>query len=166
MKKTESTAYIILIITIIFITMFGKDRSTKPQKLKSVAVLAILDHVYDGDTIYCNVKEWPPILGKNIGVRLNGIDTPEMHDKRPHIKFLANEAKAELLKNLGTSKFVELRNIQRGKYFRIIADVYVGGMNMSDVLLDAHLAKEYDGDTKTQWVETDYDEYMKHQNKK
>ena len=33
---------------------------------------------YDGDTIRFNLPLYPPIAGKDIRVRVNGIDTPEI----------------------------------------------------------------------------------------
>ena len=39
--------------------------------------------------------------------------------------------------------------MQRGKYFRIVADVYYDGKSLADVLLKNNLAVRYDGETKT-----------------
>ncbi len=41
--------------------------------------------------------------------------------------------------------------MQRGKYFRIVADVYVDGNSLADELLQAELAKPYDGGKKPKW---------------
>lgn len=37
--------------------------------------------VYDGDTFYANLFSIPDIFGKNIGIRLYGVDTPELNSK-------------------------------------------------------------------------------------
>lgn len=42
--------------------------------------------VYDGDTIHVDIDNWPSIIGKNIGVRVYGIDSPEMHDKNEEVR--------------------------------------------------------------------------------
>ena len=34
--------------------------------------------VYDGDTFRVNIDSLPPIVGKNIPIRVNGVDTPEI----------------------------------------------------------------------------------------
>jgi len=160
MRIRESATYVCLIALIFTLAVIKpKPDYFQSQKLKNDGVIATIDSIYDGDTVFCNISAWPDIVGKRIGVRLNGIDTPEIHDKNPKLKFLAIEAKNELISNLHQSKTVTLKNIQRGKYFRIIADVYVKDVNMSEVLLEKNLAKKYDGNTKTQWSEEDYNIY-------
>lgn len=42
--------------------------------------------VHDGDTIYVDFPGVPAVLGKDLGVRLLGIDTPELRDPNPVIK--------------------------------------------------------------------------------
>ena len=39
----------------------------------------------------------------------------------------------------------DLREVERGKYFRLVAEVVADGENMSDLLLDLGLAWPYDG---------------------
>ena len=44
--------------------------------------------------------------------------------------------------------------MERGKYFRIAADVIVDGENLADQLIDACVAVKYDGGKKThKWCE-------------
>jgi len=38
-----------------------------------------------------------------------------------------------------------LRNMERGKYFRIAADVIVDGENLADMMIEAGMAVSYDG---------------------
>ena len=45
--------------------------------------------VYDGDTFRVNIDSLPPIVGKNIAIRVNGIDTPEIRGKCQYEKNLA-----------------------------------------------------------------------------
>jgi endonuclease YncB( thermonuclease family) len=49
--------------------------------------------------------------------------------------------------NLGYHS-IELKNMQRGKYFRIVADVHVDDKNLADMLIENNLAVRYDGGTK------------------
>lgn len=107
--------------------------------------------VHDGDTFSCDIAGYPPIIGHHIGIRINGIDTPEMKDKRPTVRELARKAKEFSEKRLMAAGMVELRNMQRDKYFRIVADVYVDGVDLGRELIDAGLAKPYDGGRKPQW---------------
>jgi endonuclease YncB( thermonuclease family) len=43
---------------------------------------------------------------------------------------------------------ITLKNMERGKYFRIAADVYVDGEKLTDVLIEAGMAVRYDGGRK------------------
>ena len=49
---------------------------------------------------------------------------------------------------------IVLRNMERGKYFRIAADVIVDGENLADMLIEAGVAVEYNGERKFKnWCE-------------
>ena len=104
--------------------------------------------VYDGDTFRANIAEFPPIVGENIGIRINGIDTPEIRGRCHSEIALAKDAQRFAEKTLRSAKVVELRNMQRGKYFRIVADVYADGVNVGDQLIKEGLAVVYDGGRK------------------
>ena len=104
--------------------------------------------IYDGDTFRCTIPNVHPLIGNRIGIRVAGVDTPEMKDKRPEIKSLAQRAKQFTVQQLRSAKLVELRNVQRGKYFRIVADVYIDDKNLAEMLIKAGLGKPYDGGKK------------------
>lgn len=116
----------------------------------SKAVSKIIS-VYDGDTFRCNIEGYPDIVGENIGIRVKGIDTPEMRDKRPEIKAKAIAARDYLRARLAEAETIELREIERGKYFRLVAYVYIDGINVSQELIEKGLALPYDGGTKAKW---------------
>lgn len=115
--------------------------------------------IYDGDTFKVTIPGWPGIVGENIGIRINGIDTPERRGTSEDIKMLAAEARQTTVALLRNADKVELRNMQRGKYFRIIADVYVDDELLADILIEKKLAKPYDGGTRPTWTHTDLEEY-------
>ena len=46
---------------------------------------------------------------------------------------------------------IKLKNMRRGKYFRIVADVYVDGVNLAKELNRVGLGKEYGGGTRPTW---------------
>ncbi|SHJ62439.1 nuclease homologue [Malonomonas rubra DSM 5091] len=142
-----------LTLTLLLILMVSSSSfaaSIKDKVFGSIFVDEITS-VYDGDTFRCTIKEWPPIIGERVGIRVDKIDTPEMRDKRPEIKKLAQQAKQFVVERLRSAKTVELRNMRRGKYFRIVADVYYDGQSLSQALLDSGLAKPYHGGTKLEW---------------
>ena len=113
----------------------------------SIAISSITS-VYDGDTFRANIPNYPPIVGENIGIRINGIDAPEIRGKCAKEISLAKDAQSFAEKTLRSAEVVELRNLQRGKYFRIVADVYADGVNVGDELVKESLAVVYDGGKK------------------
>jgi endonuclease YncB( thermonuclease family) len=147
---TLKTFRLIAFITLLFLASTALAGSSK---LYGDAVVAEITSIYDGDTFRCNLQGYPPIVGERISIRINGIDTPEMKDHRPKIKALARKAKQYTVQRLRKGKQVILRNMQRGKYFRIVADVYVDGRNLGQELIYAGLAKPYDGGKKPKWEE-------------
>ena len=106
---------------------------------------------YDGDTITVNIKDVHPLIGSLISIRINGIDTPEMKSDCPNEKILAYNAKVLIEKFLKNGKVITLKNVNRDKYFRILADVYVDGINIANVLIKNKMAVPYNGGTKIDW---------------
>ncbi len=107
--------------------------------------------VYDGDTFRVDIDSLPPIVGKNIPIRLNGVDTPEIQGKCQQEKDLALEARDFVRNKLVNAKEIKLSKLQRGKYFRVVADVYVDGISLEQELLDNELAYKYTGGKKSSW---------------
>ena len=68
-------------------------------------------------------------------------------------KIKAREAKQFTVQALRSAKTIELKNIQRGKYFRILADVYVDGKNLADGLIKSGHARAHDGGKRLGWCE-------------
>jgi len=119
-----------------------------------------LHKVIDGDTIKVTIDSVHPLLGDRIKIRVKDIDTPEISDWKYGYKCqreleLGLEAKRVTEEFLESAESIELRNVSRGKYFRIAADVYVDNKNLSDVLLDQGLAHVYTGGKgkKKSWCE-------------
>jgi endonuclease YncB( thermonuclease family) len=108
-------------------------------------------NVYDGDTFRVNIDSLPPIVGKNIPIRVNGVDTPEIRGKCLYEKNLALKARDFVRAKLSNAKEIKLTNLQRGKYFRMVANVLVDGVNLERELLDNELAYRYDGGKKLSW---------------
>jgi endonuclease YncB( thermonuclease family) len=108
----------------------------------------VVKRVYDGDTFFVDIVNYPDLVGKDIAVRIYGIDTAEMRGGTPEIKAKAKLAKEYLKMILRNAKNIELRNVKRGKYFRIVADVYADGNNVAEMMLKAGMAVRYYGGKK------------------
>ena len=107
----------------------------------------IVTRVIDGDTIVVDIG------GESYKVRYIGIDTPELDDRRPEFRNLAQKA-TRLNRQLVEEKTVRLEKdiSETDRYGRLLRYVYVG-----DILVNAELvrqglawAKAYPPDTKYQ----------------
>lgn len=103
---------------------------------------------YDADTITVEVPNVHPLIGSKIGVRVAGIDTPEMKGKNSCEKSKAAEAQRYVAELLRKAKRVDLVDVRREKYFRILAEVMIDGESLSEKLLERGYAYPYDGGTK------------------
>ena len=136
---------ILLVASMLSVTLHAESIS---DKVYGSAVVSEVTSIYDGDTFRANLKGYPEIIGNRIGVRINGIDTPEMRGQCQKEKNLARQAKELTVTELRGAKKIELRNMKRGKYFRIVADVYVDGKSLGEMLVKRSLAVPYDGGHK------------------
>lgn len=108
--------------------------------------------VIDGDTLSVDIADWPAVIGSRIGVRLAGVDTPEKAGGCASEIALSSTARTEAaLFVSGGNGIVDLRNIRRDKYFRMLADVYVGNNSLAKHLVSKGLAVPYSGGKKKNW---------------
>jgi micrococcal nuclease len=111
---------------------------------------------YDADTVTFNIPDAHPLFGKNISVRVAGVDTPEIKTKNSCEKQKAREAKKFVTSLMRQAKRIDLVDVRRDKYFRILADIEFDGKSLSKLLLKNKLAYPYSGGTKEQkdWCKT------------
>lgn len=110
-----------------------------------------INSVYDADTFRVDISNWPDIVGKNIPIRVNGVDAAEIRGKCPSEKAQAKAARDYTRAFLESGSNIELRNIKRGKYFRLLADVYVDDQSLSEALIVSGHARSYHGGTREGW---------------
>ena len=134
---------------LLFLSLFFSF-SVYSQDTNSVTVSRIIG-VYDGDTFRVDIDELSDIVGKNIAIRILGIDTPEIKGKCDKEKQLAIKARDFTRSYLNNASSVQLSNLKRDKYFRLLADVYVDGESLAAALLANDLAVRYSGKKKLTW---------------
>ena len=139
----------LLLFCICLLGVFSVQAATE----YGTAIVSKVISVYDGDTFRVDIDSLPPIVGKNIPIRLNGVDTPEIKGKCQYEKDLALKARDFVRKKLANAKEIKLTKLQRGKYFRVVADVMVDGVSLEKVLLDNELAYKYTGGKKSSWCD-------------
>lgn len=115
------------------------------------ATVSEVTSVYDGDTFRANIEGWPDVVGRRMPVRLAGADTPELRGKCPAEIVQARAAKRFTVSQLRSARTITLKNISRGKYFRLVAQVLVDGRDLSELLIARGLARPYDGGHRAGW---------------
>jgi len=103
------------------------------------------DHVQfvraiDGDTVVINIPRLPAIFGHCVSIRLAGIQSPEIRSKDKDTFHRAMKAKQFLQTKCEKAEKITLCNCKRGKYFRIIADLFIDGLCVNSELVRAGLA--------------------------
>ena len=115
---------------------------------------------YDGDTCTVTVPGWPAIVGEKIPVRIVGIDAPERKGKCAKETELATQARRFLEERLRSDPRnpqriprVELSEVRRDKYFRLLARVWADGVEVGPLLIARGLARPYTGGTRQGWCD-------------
>jgi micrococcal nuclease len=137
-------------LLLVFILFLGVYSVQAAPEYGTVIVSKVIS-VYDGDTFRVDIESLPPIVGKNIPIRLNGVDTPEIQGKCQYEKDLALKARDFVRSKLANATEIKLTNLQRGKYFRVVANVLVDGVSLEQDLLENKLAYKYTGGEKSSW---------------
>lgn len=99
------------------------------------AMVERVTSIYDGDTFRADIQGWPAVVGSRVPVRLAGADTPEMRGKCDREKQLARQAKQFTVAKLRNAETIELRHLGRGKYFRLVAEVWIDGQRLGPQLI-------------------------------
>lgn len=106
--------------------------------------------IIDGDTVIADVHTWPATT-VTIGVRINGIDTPE-HRGKPCEREAAQRATEYISTLIPPGTEVQLHNVTPGKYAgRIVADVHREHDDIAAHMLASGHAKAYTGGERLPW---------------
>jgi len=136
-------------ILIILILLNSIIVASNAEDYFDVSVSRIIK-VIDGDTFRVDINELPDIIGKNIRIRILGIDAPEINGKCAFEKELAIKARDFVQMLLDNADSVVLKNLDRGNFFRLLAEVIVDGKNLGELLVAKDLAVRYQG-KKSSW---------------
>lgn len=113
-----------------------------------------IQRVIDGDTVEISVPWIPPPLPPKLSIRVLGVDTPE---KAPRAQCEAEakkaaEASAFTKSAVAVAQTVEIEIKTWDKYGgRVLGHVLLDGHSLSDMLIEAGLARPYTGEAKTSW---------------
>ncbi|KAM0686922.1 hypothetical protein COBT_001847 [Conglomerata obtusa] len=118
-----------------------------PKKLTGISIYGKVVKVHDGDTfrfvhVPC-ITFFNKIKEISMSIRVYPIDTPELTFMNTKEQRFAIEAK-HCLQNLIDNHYVRIKIVGIDKYDRLLAEVYVNGINASHVLLKEGLACLYE----------------------
>lgn len=107
---------------------------------------------YDGDSIRVQASIWPGITATT-SVRVRGVDTPEIRGRCESERELAIAAR-DYVRAWASQGRLELRDIEPDKYGnRVLADVWIDGERLADVLIQRGLGRAYDGGRREGWCD-------------
>ncbi len=85
-----------------------------------------------------------------------GVDAPEMRAKCQREKVAVRVARQFSVRLLRMASVIELKNIKRGKYFRLLADVYIDGKSLAENLIGTNHGRVYRGGKRLCWCDELY----------
>lgn len=145
-------------IAVILIALLFASEVTKADTVWTIEANGIA-RVYDGDTFYINLPGMPSVFGEELPIRLINIDTPELRSRcktvelKDEEKRLGRLATEYLIELLSSADEVQLRNLERGSFFRVVAEVYADGVSVNNHMVEAgHAVAVYDGKS-ADWCE-------------
>jgi endonuclease YncB( thermonuclease family) len=116
----------------------AREKPDTPNTYGSAAVSRVVQIAPDG-TLFCNIDDFPPVIGSNIPVILEGIEPAEsgIVDKEV-IAFLEQTLTS---KSADAPPSIVLNNIRRGPTFCLVADVEIDGKDLAHLLVEKGLAR-------------------------
>lgn len=97
--------------------------------------------------IYCDIADWPAIIGREMPVQIRGLDPQQTFDLSVR-QYILDTLNAALRKkqapsdpNQPETPGVVLKHIQRGQSFCLVADVEVEGRDLGQMLVEKGYAK-------------------------
>ena len=113
--------------------------------------------VVDGDTVDVDIDLGFGMTYKKQRVRMKGIDTPESRTRDLEEKKFGLASK-EFLKGQLKDQEIELVSHDKGKFGRILGELYVNGESINQKMIDDHHAVDYGGGNKEEIQE----QHLKH----
>lgn len=115
-----------------------KEAPAVPDTYGSAAIQAI--HAIDTQyTILCDIADFPPVVGRNIPVRLRGLDAEADNPNPLVLEFLQDTLLSRT--NEPNSPPILLKDIQRGPTFCLVADIEIDGTDLGTLMVENGLVK-------------------------
>ena len=141
MKKRSTLLKLTLTAIVAIAIVAAASQKITSKKIESYgdakveSVLRLDEHVQ----IFCDIAGFPPIIGQNIPVCVNGLKPAD--NAKDNLKLLMFLNDLFLSKN-SKPKQIVLKDIQRGKEFCLVANIEVDGQDLCDLLIEKKLAEK------------------------
>ena len=111
---------------------------------------AKIRRIVDGDTVDVDIDLGFDMILSKQRIRLYGIDAPESRTRDKEEKFYGKLAGQFLKDQCKKGSSITLRTYldKKGKYGRILGEIIVDGVNINQLMIEEHMAVEYDGRSK------------------
>ncbi len=129
--------------------------------MKPYTYNAIVTRVVDGDTVDVDIDLGFGIWKKNERIRLVGVDTPEKRTRNlleKQFGYIATGIVEEFCP-VGEAILVETQLDDKGKFGRVLGEIFAGGINVNQFLIENHYAVAYEGQSKTLIEEAHIENY-------
>ena len=154
------------LLVIVFMVLLGCQKPNSVPSIDTVSAASTNSFrnvqyvsVYDGDTFTVNLPDTiPDVFSHEISVRVRHIDTAEMKGSNKCEREMAEKAKVAATTLLKNAKKIDLEDVGRDKFFRILSQVVITTTEgkiivLSQYLLNNNYAVPYEGEMKqiTNW---------------
>ena len=90
-------------------------------------------------TLFCNIDAFPPLIGQNMPVRLEGVEMPAAGAVNGEVVAFLRQVLTPPAPQATPS--ILLKNIRRGDTFSLTADIEIDGKDLAQRLVDKGLAR-------------------------
>jgi len=140
-NKGEFMKSMMLMLAVLFSYNAAYAQTTAgdpPQSYGQAVVSAVLrldEHV----TFYCDIQDFPSVVGKNMPVRLKSLKPAATPQENRKLLIFLNDLLFSKDKPVTS---ILLKDIERGKPFCLMANIVVDGKDLCDLLIEQNLARK------------------------
>lgn len=113
----------------------------QPMDVYGDAVVSKIYRIDQTCTLYCDIEDFPPVIGRDMPVKINGLKTANAAEYNQKIQAFLTDLLLPESKESETLKTVRLKNIRRGETFCFLADIEIDGKDLCDLLVEHGLAQ-------------------------
>ena len=98
----------------------------------------LIDEVHsisDVKTFNASIHSWPKLAGHRIPITIKGLEVPNAKGRCKAETLAAHQGNKATTTILQEAKSIQLKQMERGTSFQILADVYVDGVHLGDKLI-------------------------------